>query len=107
MLLETSGLKGKRSQPTICAKLSYGIFVQLFGLLLSFLCNRRLRVVLEGKSLEEYPINGYVSQGSILGSTLFLLYIDYLPDDVCNIAVYVYDTTSALSLIRHLISGNN
>ena len=31
---------------------------------------------------------------SILGSTLFLLYIDDLPDDViCNIAIYADDTT--------------
>ena len=34
------------------------------------------------------------SQRSILGPTLFLLYIDDLPDDViCNIAIYADDTT--------------
>ena len=33
-------------------------------------------------------------KGSILGSTLFLLYINDLPDDViCNIAIYADDTT--------------
>ena len=42
---------------------SYGISGQIFGLISSFLSNRRLRVVLDGKS----------SQGSILGPTLFLL----------------------------------
>ena len=46
---------------------SYGISGQIFGLFSCFLSNRRLRVVLDGKSLQEYPINAGVTQGSILG----------------------------------------
>ena len=66
----------------------------MFGLISSFLSNRRLRVVLDGKSSQEYPVNAGVPQGSILGPTLFLLYINDLPDDViCNIAIYADDTT--------------
>ena len=48
---------------------------QIFGLISSFLSNRQLRVVLDGKSSQEYPVNAGVPQGSILYSTLFLLYI--------------------------------
>ena len=73
---------------------SYGISSQIFGLTSSFLSNRWLPVVLDGKSTQEYPVNAGVRQGSILDPTLFLLYINDLPDDViCNIAIYADDTT--------------
>ena len=73
---------------------SYGILGQIFGLISSFLSNRQLRVVLDEKSSPEYPVNAGVPQGSILGSTLYLLYINDLPDDViCDIAIYGDDTT--------------
>ena len=76
---------------------SYGISGQIFGLILLFSGNRWLRVVLDGKSSQEYPVNAGVPQGSILGFTLFLLYINDLPDDViCNIAIYADDNYSLL-----------
>ena len=82
---------------------------QIFGLISSFLSNRRLRVVLGGKPSQEYPVNAGVPQGSILGPTLFLLYINDFPDNViCNIAIYADDNTlSTLNMIRGLTCGNN
>ena len=40
---------------------SYGISGQIFSLISSFLSNRRLRVVLDGKCSQEYPVNAGVS----------------------------------------------
>ena len=66
----------------------------MFSLISSFLSNRQLRVILGGKSSQEYPVNAGVSQGSTIGPTLFLLHITDLPDDViCDIAIYADDTT--------------
>ena len=73
---------------------SFGISGQIFCLTFSLLSNRRLWVVLDEKSSQEYPVNAGVPQGFILGPTLFLLYINDLPDDViCDIAIYADDTT--------------
>ena len=67
---------------------------QIFGLISSFLSNRWLGVVLDGNSSQEYPVSAGVPQGFILGPTIFLLYINDLPNDVtCDIAVYTDETT--------------
>ena len=73
---------------------SYRISGQIFRLISSFFSKRRLWVVLDGKSSQEYPVNAGVPQVPFLGPTLFLLYINDFPDNViCNIAIYADDTT--------------
>ena len=63
---------------------------------------------LDGKSLQEYPVNAGIPQAPILGPTHFLLYINDLPEYViCNIAIYSDDILSTLNVIRHLICDSN
>ena len=72
---------------------SYRISGLIFSLISSFLINRQLWVVLDGKSSQEYLVNAGVAQESILGPTLFLLNINDLLDVICNIAIYAVNTT--------------
>ena len=81
---------------------------RLDGLILPCLSNRRLRVFLVGKSSQEHPVNTGVPQGSILGSTFFLPYINDLPDGViCNIVIYTDDTTLYSNRDKASISDKN
>ena len=65
----------------------------MFGFNSSFPSKRCLQVVVDGNSLQEYPVNAGVPQGSILGPTLLLLYINVRPDDfICNVVIYADDT---------------
>ena len=66
----------------------------MFSLFSSLLSNRWFQASLNIKFSQEYPVNAGIPQGSILGLTLLLIYINDLPDDfICNIATYTDDTT--------------
>ena len=65
---------------------------RVFNLICFFLSNTRLCMALE--SLQEYLVDAGVTQGSIFGHTLFLLFSnDPLDDIICNIAIYADYTT--------------
>ena len=78
---------------------SYGISGQIFGLISSFLRNRRLQVVLDGKSSQEYPVNVGVLHFSSYTLMTFLM--------LSVILLSMLILLSTLNMIRHLICGNN
>ena len=81
---------------------------QVFGLVSSFLSNRRLRLVLNGKSSQEYSVNAGVPQGSIIDPTLFLLYTnDFLMMLSVILLSMLVKLLSTLSVFRHLTCGNS
>ncbi len=72
----------------------YAVTGQLFDLIQSFLSHRELKVVLNGFSSSSYPINAGMPQGSILGPTLFLIFINDLPEAIdSQVGIYADDTT--------------
>ena len=87
---------------------SYGIPGQIFGLISSFLSNSWFRVVLDGKSSQEYAVNTGVPQGSILGPHFsyytLMTFLMMLSVMLLSLLMIVLST---LSVIRHLVCGNN
>ena len=85
---------------------SYRISGQIFGFISSFLSERRLRVVLDWKSLQEYPANAGVAQDPILDLTLFLLMIFLMMLSMISLSMLMI-LLSILCAIWHLTSDNN
>ena len=82
---------------------SFEISERVFGLTLSFISKRRLRMVLDGKSSRENQVDAGVFEGSILGLTHSQLYINDLPDD----AIYANDATLYSKCNQTMIYGSN
>ena len=78
---------------------AYGISGPFLAIIKSFLSSRIIRVVLDGQTSVDYPINSGVPQGSILGPILFLIFINDLPDNILSrLAIYADDSNYLLML---------
>ena len=73
---------------------SIGIRGNLLKWFMSYLSNRKQKVVISGQSSDTFGVNAGVPQGSILGPLLFLVYINDIVNDIdCNIKLYADDTS--------------
>ena len=80
---------------------SYGVSGQIFDLISSFLSNRRLRVVLDGKSLHKN-----IQLMLVLHFSCCILMTFLMMSSVILLSMLMI-LFSILSVIRHLICGNN
>ena len=64
-------------------------------------------VVLDGDSLTELPVSSGVPQGSVLGSILFLLYINDLPENIQSNGRLFADDRSVYLTIQGQEDGLN
>ena len=97
LAVDIAGAFDKVSHLGVLHKISsYGITGKLHCWLTSYLTNRKLQATVGGATSPLFPITAGVPQGSILGPTLFLVYVndasDVLPKEVIP-ATYADDTT--------------
>ena len=84
----------------------HGISSQIFGLVSSFLSNRWLQVVLDGRSSQEYPGNAGIPPFLVLQFSYCTLmtFLTMLSVILLSMVMILF---SILSVIRHLICDNN
>ena len=97
LAVDIAGAFDKVSRVGVLHKLrAYGIDGTLHRWLTSYLSNRTLQAVVGGATSQAFPVTAGVPQGSILGPTLFIVYVndvpDVLPADTVP-ATYADDTT--------------
>ena len=79
---------------------SMGISPELHNLLENYLSGRFQRVILNGQFSSWKPILAGVTQDSILGPLLFLIYINDLPNELKSNAKLFADDTSLFTLVK-------
>ena len=83
---------------------TYGVEGNLLKLLENYLTDHQQRVVLNGRTSVWQNVYTGVSQESVLGPLLFLIYLNDLPDGLTSMCKMFADDTSLLSKV---IDQNN
>ena len=83
-----------------------GIFSELLNTLTDFLDNRTQRFILNGQYSSWANVEAGVSQGSILGPLLLLIYINDLSENLASNPKFFAEDTSLFSLVKNVDASN-
>ena len=72
-----------------------------------FLHCRKQRVVLNGKHSDWVYVTSGIPQGSVLGPTLFTIYINDLPDSINSLTRLFADDTKLFSTVNNIDDHNS
>ena len=77
----------------------YGITGNTNNWIKSFLCERTQWVLIEGETSDSIDVESGVPQGSVLGPSLFLFYINDMPENINSTArLFAYDTIAYITV---------
>ena len=79
-----------------------GVTGNLLNILIDFLKERKKRVFLNGQHSKRSNISSWVPQGLILGTLLFLIYINDSSDNLCSNPKVFADDTSLFSVVHDI-----
>ena len=98
LIMDFSKAFDKVSHSLLLHKLEHhGIRGNINRWIASFLCNRTQAVVVDGESSTHIDVESGIPQGSVLGSSLFLLYINDMPERIkSTVRIFADDTIAYL-----------
>ena len=79
---------------------AYGISGNMIEWIKNFLTNRNQKVVINGTSSEIELVKSGIPQGSVLGPTLFIIFINDLPDEIKTYIKIFADDTKIFNAIK-------
>ena len=106
VFLDNSNAFGKVwHQGLLCKLKQNSISGSSLETLTDFLKDRTQKVVLNGQSSSWANIEAGAPQGSTLGPLLFLIYINYLPDNLSTNVILFADNTSLFSVVHDIATS--